>query len=80
MLAASGLSCAIELRWCLVDEGPAADRDEHQVRHDGLAITEVDGQFRSGVLDLGALTAQMQRDAAPAELLGQLVRSVCVLP
>src|ERR1700678_207859 len=63
-----------------VDDGPAAGRDEHQVRHDGLAVTEVDGQLRSGVLDLGALSAQTQRDAAPAELFRQLVRNVCVLP
>jgi hypothetical protein len=53
------------------DERPAADSDQHQVRCDCFAVTEVDPQLRPGVVDLGALRAQVQRDAAVAELLGQ---------
>ena len=61
------------------DERPAADRDEHQVGLDGLAVAEVHGQLRAVVLDLRALLAELERDAALAELLGELLRRVGVL-
>jgi hypothetical protein len=51
---------------------PAAGGDEHQVRADGLAVAEMDGELGSGVFDLRALHAEMQRDVAPAELLREL--------
>ena len=59
--------------------GAAADGDEHQVGLDGLALAEVDGELRAVVVDLRALLAELERDAALAELLRELLRRVRVL-
>src|SRR5262249_55461358 len=61
------------------DQRRPAGGDEHQVRADGLAVAEMDGELRSGVFDLRALHAEMQGDVAPAELLRELTRHVRVL-
>ena len=47
-----------------LDERPAADRDEHQVALDRLALAEVHGQRVPVLLDPRALLAELQRDAA----------------
>ena len=62
-----------------LDERRAADADEHQVRLDRLALTEVDGEDPVPVLDLRALLAELERDPALAELLGELLGGVRVL-
>src|SRR5262249_36332560 len=62
-----------------LDERAAADGDEHQVRLDGLAVAEVNRELRAVVLDARALLAEMERDAALAELLRQLLARVLVL-
>ena len=49
-----------------LDERAAADRDEHQVGLDRLAVAEVHGELRAVVLDARALLAELQRDAALA--------------
>src|SRR4029079_4086915 len=61
------------------DDGAAADRHEHQVCLHRLALAEVHGELRAVVLDLRALLAELERDAAPAELLRELLRRVVVL-
>src|SRR5581483_10206327 len=45
----------------------------------GFALAEVDGQLRSVVVDLRALLAELERDAALRELLRELLRRVGVL-
>ena len=62
-----------------LDERPAADGDEHQVRLHGLALAEVHRELRPVVVDAGALLAQLQRDAAALELLRELLRGIRVL-
>src|SRR6185437_12314565 len=62
-----------------LDHRAATDADEHQVGLDALALPEGDGERRAVVADLLALLAELQRDAAPAELLRQLLRRVRVL-
>ncbi len=62
-----------------LDARAAADRDEHEVGVDGLAVPEVDGQRAVLLLDLRALLLEVQRDAAPPELLRELLRRVLVL-
>src|SRR5207302_1745001 len=62
-----------------LDDRPAADRDEHQVAVDGLALAEMHGQRVALLLDLRALLAEVQRDAALAEDLRELLRRVGVL-
>ena len=62
-----------------LDERRAADGDEHQVGLHGLAVAEVDGELRAVVVDLRALLAELERDAALAELLRELLRGVGVL-
>src|SRR6266508_7040937 len=47
-----------------LDGGRAADRDEHQVALDRLALAEVDAQPVAGLLDLRALLLEVQGDAA----------------
>ena len=59
--------------------GAAADGDEHQVGLHRLAVAEVDGELRAVVLDLRALLAELERDAALPELLRELLRGVSVL-
>ncbi len=58
------------------DERTAPDGDEHQVGLDRLAVAEVDGQLRAVVLDLRALLAELEGDAALAELLRELLRRI----
>ena len=62
-----------------LDERRAADRDEHQVALDRLAVAEVHGQRVALLLDLRALLAELQRDPALAERLRELLRRVRVL-
>ena len=62
-----------------LDERAAADGDEHQVGLHGLAVAEVDGELGAVVLDLRALLAEVERDAALAELLRELLARVLVL-
>ena len=62
-----------------LDERPAPDRDEHEIRVHGLAVAEVNAQPVAGLLDLRALLLEMQRDPAPAELLRELLGRVVVL-
>ena len=57
----------------------AADRDEHQVAVDGLAVAEIDAEPVAGLLDLRALLLEMKRDPAPSELLRQLGGRVVIL-
>src|SRR5215472_9848195 len=61
------------------DQRPAAGGYEHQIRRNGLAVAEMNGDLRSGVFGFCALQAEMQRDAALAELLGELVGGVHIL-
>ena len=63
----------------VVDERGAADRDEHQVALDGLALAEVHDQVLTVVVDLRALLPELERDPAPLERLGELLRGVLVL-
>src|SRR5207244_10241665 len=63
----------------VLDERPAPDRDEHQVDLHGLAFPEVDRELRAVVLDLRALLAEVELDAASAELLRELLGGVRVL-
>ena len=46
------------------DERAAPDGDEHQIGLNGLAVAEVHRELRAVVLDLRALLAELQRDAA----------------
>ena len=62
-----------------LDERTASHGDQHQVRLHRLTVTVVDGELRAVVLDLRALLAELQRDAAPPELLRKLLRRVRVL-
>ena len=62
-----------------VDERRAADRDEHQVAVDRLALAEVHGELVAVVVDLRALLREMERDAALLERLLELLRRVLVL-
>ncbi len=62
-----------------LDERRTADRDEHQVALDGLALAEVDDEPGARVLDLRALLAEVDDDPAPRERLAQLARRVRVL-
>ena len=62
-----------------LDERPAADRHEHQVALDRLAVAEDHRQRVALLLDAGALLAELQRDAALAERLRELLRRIGVL-
>src|SRR5207302_3072745 len=62
-----------------LDERAATDGHEHQVGLNGLAVAVVDGELRAVVLDLRALLAELERDAAAPELLRELLRRVGVL-
>ena len=62
-----------------LDERRAADGDEHEVALDRLTLAEVDDERGARVLDLRALLAEVERDAALAEGLRQLLRRVEVL-
>src|SRR5262249_54402880 len=62
-----------------LDERRSTDRDEHEVRLHRLAVTEVNDELRTVVLDLRALLAELERDAALLELLRELLRGVGVL-
>src|SRR4029077_4025164 len=62
-----------------LDEWRATDGDEHQIGLDRLALAEVDGQRLAVLLDLRALLAELEGDAALAELLAELLARVLVL-
>ena len=62
-----------------LDERPAADRHEHQVALDRLAVAEAHLQRVALLLDAGALLAELQRDAALAERLRELLRGIGIL-
>src|SRR5829696_4298539 len=62
-----------------LDRRAAADRDEHQIRLDGLALAEVHGERAARLLDFRALLLEVERDPAPPELLGELLGRVGVL-
>src|SRR5207244_2328244 len=62
-----------------LDEGPATDGNEHQIGAHGLAVAEMNGQLRAGIVDLGALLLALQGDAALAAWLRELLRGVRVL-
>ena len=62
-----------------LDDRASADGDEHQIRVDGLAVAEVDGEVRAVVVDLRALLLEVEGDPAAAELLRQLLGRVLVL-
>src|SRR5581483_382554 len=55
-----------------LDERAAPDRDEHQVAVDGLAVAEANRERVALLLDLRALLAEVQGDAALAERLREL--------
>ncbi len=50
----------------VVDERCPSDRDEHQVALDRLALAEVNDEVAPVVVDLGALLAELERDARGA--------------
>ena len=62
-----------------VDERRSPDGDEHEIALDRLALAEMHDEPSSGVLDLRALLAEMDDDAAPRERLPQLTRRVRIL-
>ena len=61
------------------DERRAADGDEHEIGLHRLSLAEVHGEAVGAVLHLRALLAEVERDAALAELLRELLRRVRVL-
>jgi hypothetical protein len=62
-----------------LDERGTPDGDEHEVAVDRLPLAEVDGEMAAVVVDLRALLGEVQRDAALAERLRELLRRVLVL-
>ena len=52
---------------------------EHEVALDGFALAEVDDERRARVLQLRALLAEMDDDAAPRIRLAELARRVGIL-
>ena len=56
-----------------------ADRDEHEVALDALVVPEAHVELRSGVVDLGALLAEVDDDPALRECLSELAGRVRVL-
>src|SRR5439155_14165131 len=56
------------------DHRAAPHRDEHQIRLNHLPVSEMDGQLGAALLDPRALLLEVERDAALAELLGELLR------
>src|SRR5262249_60078702 len=61
------------------DERAATDGDEHEIRLHHLAVAKMNRELRAVVLHLRALLLEVERDAAPAELLRELLRRVRVL-
>jgi hypothetical protein len=73
LLVRDDAGSSIEIDACLLktdrlDERRTPHGDEHQVRLHRLAVTEMDGEVRTGLLDAAAMCVEVQRDAAPSEL------------
>src|SRR3954468_6117945 len=84
VLVGSDAGAPVELDAGRVEADPLDERatthgDELQVSLYRLALAEVDGELGAVVLDARALLAEMQRDAALAELLRELLARVLVL-